>query len=270
MLLSNFEYVPLRLLRRFLLSDSLLLRFGELFPYYKTNLNQADPGRLVNDYQRLLAAVDFSPRSRRILEIGVGRTNSTAYEMAARFDPGAVISFEPYVPFAIREDGKLLAALASKHACDPKKIAANVSRLTELKTVPDGSIDLVLSSSVLEHVTDPPSLFRELARVLTPNGAMLHVVDYRDHFFKYPYHFLQFSKATWNRWLNPGDIPVWRLYDHLEQLSATAFAVNVVEKSNDRPAYSAIAKYVSSDYRRDDERLQITRAALWARKGTAS
>ena len=33
---------------------------------------------------------------------------------------------------------------------------------------------------------------------------MLHVVDYRDHFFKYPLHFLQFSQNTWRRFLNPG------------------------------------------------------------------
>jgi SAM-dependent methyltransferase len=227
MLFSNLEYIPLRVIRRFLLSDTLLLRFGVLFPYYRINLNQAD------------------------------------------FAPSKIVSFEPYVRLAVREDQKLLSSIANRHRRDTRELSANVSRLADLRTIPNGSIDLILSSSVLEHVSAPPSLFSELDRVLSPEGAMLHVVDYRDHFFKYPYHFLQFSKATWNRWLNPGDLPGWRIYDHLEQMNAAGFTVRIVEQSVDRPAFEAIAKHISRDYRRDDGRLEVARAALWARKGAA-
>jgi hypothetical protein len=93
---------------------------------------------------------------------------------------------------------------------------------------------------------------------------MLHIVDYRDHFFKYPYHFLQFRKNTWNRWLNPGDLPVWRIYDHIEQLEAAGFTVRIFEEVRDLPEYAKIAEYVSSDYRREDERIAVLAAALWA------
>ena len=75
-------------------------------------------------------------------------------------------------------------------------------------------MDVVLSNSVLEHVQDLPALFAELARILAPGGVMLHRVDYRDHFFKYPFHFLLYPRWVWNWFLNPGDLPRWRYDDH--------------------------------------------------------
>ena len=264
MLLSNLEYIPLRLLRKFVLRDALLLRFGAFFPYYRVNLNQADPIRLVDDYSRHLAHCGFQPQGRRILEIGVGRTNSVAYEMSARFAPSEVMALEPFVEFSPAEDARLLARIADQNRCPEGNLSARVRRIRELGEIPDGSIDLILSNSVLEHVNDPGALFTGLRRVLAAGGAMLHLVDYRDHFFKYPYHFLQFRKADWNRWLNPGDLPVWRIYDHLEQLERCGFSVSVLEETRDSIAYEKVAAYVSPAYRQGDERLQTATAVLWA------
>ena len=42
---------------------------------------------------------------------------------------------------------------------------------------PDGAFDLVLSTQVIEHVPDPPSAARELARVLAPGGALVISTD---------------------------------------------------------------------------------------------
>ncbi len=49
--------------------------------------------------------------------------------------------------------------------------------------VPDGSVDLLLSKSVLEHVTAGavPGLVDETYRVLRPGGAAVHMIDLRDH-----------------------------------------------------------------------------------------
>jgi hypothetical protein len=59
MLLSNIEYVALRLVRRFLLKDAFLLRFGHWFPYYRVNHNQLDAARIAERYLALLRPLDY-------------------------------------------------------------------------------------------------------------------------------------------------------------------------------------------------------------------
>lgn len=39
--------------------------------------------------------------------------------------------------------------------------------------LPDASVDLIMSRSVFEHLTDPEAVYRELARVLKPGGRIL-------------------------------------------------------------------------------------------------
>lgn len=39
--------------------------------------------------------------------------------------------------------------------------------------LPDASVDLVMSRSVFEHLTDPDAVYREFARVLRPGGAIV-------------------------------------------------------------------------------------------------
>lgn len=39
--------------------------------------------------------------------------------------------------------------------------------------LPDASVDLIMSRSVFEHLTDPDAVYRELARVLKPGGHIL-------------------------------------------------------------------------------------------------
>ena len=73
----------------------------------------------------------------------------------------------------------------------------------------DGSVDLVISNSVLEHV--PPAvldaLLAESRRILRAGGISLHGVNCGDH---YAYadpritqiHYLRYSERQWRRWNN--------------------------------------------------------------------
>lgn len=47
--------------------------------------------------------------------------------------------------------------------------------------LPDDSLDVVFSCSVLEHVSDLDAVLREQRRVLKPGGSCFHQVDFRDH-----------------------------------------------------------------------------------------
>ncbi|HNY32895.1 MAG TPA: methyltransferase domain-containing protein [Fibrobacteria bacterium] len=46
------------------------------------------------------------------------------------------------------------------------------------QTFPDESFDLVITQDVLEHLPDPESAFREIARTLKPGGAHLFTVPW--------------------------------------------------------------------------------------------
>jgi SAM-dependent methyltransferase len=52
------------------------------------------------------------------------------------------------------------------------EVCQDITRLT----YPDGSLDLIVSSDVLEHVPDVSAAFRESARVLRPGGAHVFTV----------------------------------------------------------------------------------------------
>jgi SAM-dependent methyltransferase len=75
--------------------------------------------------------------------------------------------------------------------------------------LPAGTIDVVYSNSVLEHVPGPEieRMFTESLRILRPGGVMFHSVNCGDH---YAYvdpsidqlHYLQYSDVDWQRWNN--------------------------------------------------------------------
>lgn len=68
----------------------------------------------------------------------------------------------------------------------------------ELRAADAGSVDLVLSQAVLEHVEDLDWTYRMLARWLAPQGVMSHVIDFRSH--RLTRHWdghLGYSPAVW-------------------------------------------------------------------------
>lgn len=75
--------------------------------------------------------------------------------------------------------------------------------------LPDASIDIVFSNSVLEHVPGPiiSKVFAEARRLLPPGGVMIHGVNCGDH---YAYgdraidqlHYLSYSSARFAKWQN--------------------------------------------------------------------
>jgi hypothetical protein len=52
-------------------------------------------------------------------------------------------------------------------------------------------------------VDDVEAAARALASWTKTTGLQVHFVDLRDHYFKYPFEMLTYSKRDWYRWLNP-------------------------------------------------------------------
>lgn len=67
-----------------------------------------------------------------------------------------------------------------------------------LAAIPDGSIDVVISEAVLEHVRreDMAPLLAQLRRVTSPDGVGLHRIDFQDHLGGGLQH-LRFNDRFW-------------------------------------------------------------------------
>lgn len=148
-----------------------------------------------------------------VLEIGAGRDLAMALALKAA-GIGRVVALDvqrlarPWlvrraaaqlithkIVFRTLDDLSRLLGLAYKAPCT-----------LAMSGVPEQSLDLIFSNEVLEHV--PPVelvvLLADAKRFLRPDGRLIAVIDYSDHFSHNdpligPHHFLRFDEKTWRR-----------------------------------------------------------------------
>ncbi len=265
---ADAEYITLRLLRRFLFRNGLLARVPFLLPYYKPSENETSPSLIVDRYIELCASKGLDLLTLSILEIGPGRTNSVGFEFMMR-GARSYRGFEPLAPFAARADEKMRRSIQDRCGLSATFPFAAANRVKSLDAIEEKSIDVVLSNSVLEHVQDLPALIVGLKRILRHNGSMVHIVDYRDHFFKYPFHFLLFSPEQWHRFLSPGDLTRQRLRDHVKAFTEQGFRVEVLDREYDFSSFSKVKGRIHKsfvDYTEDE--LAVTSSAFYVRAGS--
>jgi SAM-dependent methyltransferase len=217
----------------------------------------------VDLYWKYCWEAGLDPAGKTILEIGSGSTNGTAYGISGR--GGHCIAYEPYSPLDRKKDEEIFSRqIAQRH---PTLDREKVLRISDLKNLSKSSVDLVLSHSVLEHVRDLDQLLVDLRPVLKPEASMVHIVDYRDHFFKYPFHFLQFSTATWYRYLDPGDLSRARIGDHLRIFERRGFHVEVLSRVKDASSLLGMKGRIHKEFLDHSwEDLATTWAVLLARR----
>jgi len=113
--------------------------------------------------------------------------------------------------------------------------------------LPDGSVDLVATTSVLEHVPGEQlaRLLRECRRLMHAGSVMSHVIDYSDHYAHSdpaitPYNFLRFTEEEWRRF-NPGIHfqNRWRHADHLRLFAECGLRV-VADRVEQPPDAAAL------------------------------
>lgn len=188
-------------LTRFLLLHSLVIRPG---------LETSDPQAAVRRYLDILNARHDTLQSKRVMVFGYGgrfELGATLLEAGAQH----VVLCEKYAP----PDDAYNATLLSKYAVylsleggRPRPRSEYMSLLqADIREVgARGSfppVDIIISSSVYEHLDDVDDVTRALAALTKPDGLHIHYVDLRDHFFKYPFEMLSYSEHTWRGWLNP-------------------------------------------------------------------
>jgi len=99
-------------------------------------------------------------------------------------------------------------------------------------------VDIVLSSSVYEHLAEVEEITESLAMLTKPEGIHLHYVDLRDHFFKYPFEMLCYSEKIWYSWLNPSsNHNRFRVWDYRKVFERHFADVNLVVTERDQTAF---------------------------------
>jgi hypothetical protein len=110
-------------------------------------------------------------------------------------------------------------------------------------------VDIVVSTSVLEHVEDPPGNLRALRRLTRADGIHIHFVDLRDHFFRYPFEMLHYSERIWRAWLNPSsNHNRYRLWDYRRVFEENFGEVEVQTLGDDVPAFEAARSRIRPEF----------------------
>jgi hypothetical protein len=217
----NLPYLVPRVIRRllperitrFLLLHSLVIRPG---------VETSDPDTAVRRYVEVLRARSASVKGKRILVFGYG----------GRFDVGIglleagadhVVLCDKYAPPDDAHNSGLLPKYDKHLFLDNGRPRPRPEHMTLLEadvrevhlSAEFQPVDLVVSSSVYEHLEDVDGLTRALAALTQPAGLHIHYVDLRDHFFKYPFEMLAYSEKAWRTWLNPtSNHNRFRLWDY--------------------------------------------------------
>ena len=181
-----------------------------------------------------IARLELDPRKGRILEIGTGWLPTFPLSLAlAGFRNIYTVDLYPH----LRESAtrrtllaleKFLDHPAFQYFATPDHVHETFQRLSRSSAIfpeagityqapcnagdtrwPSGSMDLITSNNVFEHVPMQGliALFNEAKRLLRPKGYILHCVNCGDH---YAYadnsitqvNYLRFSEREWRRWNN--------------------------------------------------------------------
>ncbi len=205
----NIKYFFLRLVRHFLpegLARFLLKRRWIIRP----GLESSDPTAAVEQYIAGLTAYEKSIQNKRILVFGYGGRFAVGAELLRR-GAAHVVLCDHFVLLDKERNLELLPAYKDYLLLENEDVKPRAEFITLLHgDIREDSIqqqiaqvDYVLSTSVYEHLDDVDGITRALAKLTAPQGAQLHFVDLRDHYFQLPFEMLAYTENTWKNFLNP-------------------------------------------------------------------
>ena len=214
------DYLALRLIRRampqaiveWMLTNKVVIRPG---------LETARLESALSRYQEL-ASVQLPVAGSRTLVFGYGGTYGIALSL---LEQGAahVYLHDPYASVRHGLNRRLqqermqrfFAQANGNWMPDPRYVTTLTDQLPDVAASLADSVDFVLSNSVFEHVEDVPANVKACTAITKPGGYNLHLIDLRDHFFKYPFEMLRYSERDWRSWLNASNnLNRWRYKDY--------------------------------------------------------
>ena len=182
---------------RFLLRNNLIITPGR---------ETREPGLTAQRYQEDLEGFGVSLGGKRIMLFGYGGSYAMGCHLLRR-GAGHVVMCDKYAPPDSARNNLLLPEFAEYLIQQGDQVIPRAESITilqaDIREVSLEKVDIVLSSSVYEHLDDVDGITRALAGHTKHDGLHLHYINLRDHFPKYPFEMLTYSESTWRNWLNP-------------------------------------------------------------------
>lgn len=186
---------------RFLLKRRWIIRPG---------LESSDPLAAVEQYLKGLEQNGKSITGQRVLVFGYGGRFAVGVELLER-GASHVVLCDHFVLLDRERNMELLPKYEKYlHIMDdeimprPEHMTLLHGDIRDAKIQAEiSAVDLVLSTSVYEHLDDVNGITAALAKLTVPQGVHLHFVDLRDHYFKFPFEMLAYSETVWKNFLNP-------------------------------------------------------------------
>lgn len=243
----NLPYLIPRIIRHFLpekLVRALLLRNIIIQP----GLETSNPFAAVQRYEAVLSKRRRSFQGKRVLVFGYGGRFDIGFGLL-KAGASHVILCDKYAPPDEAHNLQMFAAEDKYFAVESNGLRPRPEWITlleaDIREVRSSKrlepVDIVISSSVYEHLEDVEGITRALAGFTRPDGIQIHYVDLRDHFFKYPFEMLRFSETTWRRWLNPSsNHNRYRLWDYRRVFEACFEHVEIEILSSEEEAFHKV------------------------------
>jgi len=237
---------------RFLLKHRWIIRPG---------LESSDPFAAVEQYITGLSAFGKSITGKRVLVFGYGGRFAVGVELL-RKGAAHVVLCDHFVLLDAKRNLELLPDYSEYLVADTDGVEPRSEFITLLhgdireksiqKQIAD--VDYILSTSVYEHLDDVDGITRALARLTAPQGAHLHFVDLRDHYFKYPFEMLAFSERVWRNLLNPtSHLNRFRLTNYREVFDAYFQKVDITVLNRQEDDFRAARLRIRPEFLTGDE-----------------
>jgi len=266
--MPNLNYILPRVIRHFLpeavisylLNHSLIIQPG---------LETLSPEKAVERYIEELKLHKLSLVGKRVMVFGYGG-NLTIGCLLLKAGARQIVlceregfSYELHLENLGRQYPQYFMKEADGFSLNPQYIVlyhGDIAKLAVDKTFE--KIDLVLSTSVFEHLTEPETVTNSLAQITSPTGSNLHFIDLRDHFFKYPFEMLCYGNTIWERWLNPtSNLNRLRIFNYRNLFNRHFSKIEIVAEERDMDNFflsrSRIQKQFISGDDEDDSTTQI-------------
>ena len=197
----------------------------------------------------------------RVLVFGHGPSYGFACALLAQ---GAehVTLWDPYAPADDRANGQWLEKYPQYLERRGRRIEPHAGWMTVLDpdidtaTLSFPCVDIVLSTSVFEHLDDVELWTEKLARAIEPGGINVHMIDLRDHFFDQPFEMLCYSRRIWERWLNPRqNLNRWRHDDYKRVFERHFGRVEIEVLEHDEEVFESYAPRIRPEFLSGDPKI---------------